>query len=103
MKDHLYVILTVLFTQEDDGTWLARCEELGTSTYGNTFEEVKVEIGELIKLHLDTLEKNGERERFLAENRIPLYSKDVPETIVTDIPVRPNTLVKTYAQELHFA
>lgn len=101
MKEHQYILLTVTFTEEEDKTWLAKCEELGTSTYGDNFEEVKNEIDELICLHLNSLEKLGERERFFKENNIKLYTTEyIPEKIKTKTPVNPKTFVNTFAQDL---
>jgi predicted RNase H-like HicB family nuclease len=100
MKKSHYILLTVTFTEEKDKTWVANCEELGTSTFGDSFEEVKEEIGELIILHLNTLEKLGERDRFFKENKITLYTNHIPEDIEVKTPVRHNTFVNTFAQKL---
>ncbi len=78
------IVLTVRFTQEAD-QWVAECLELGTATYGDAFEEVQREIGELIELHLNTLEKTGQRDKFFKENGIKLYQNDsqMPTTVPT--------------------
>ena len=36
--------------------WVGECQELGTSTFGDSFEEVETELIELVELHLNTLE-----------------------------------------------
>jgi predicted RNase H-like HicB family nuclease len=100
MKKSHHILLTVTFTEEKDKTWIANCEELGTSTFGDSFEEVKEEINELIILHLNTLEKLGERKKFFKENGITLYTKHVPDDIKVTTPVRGNTFVNTFAHEL---
>ena len=103
MKNHINIILTISFSEEKEGVWLAVCDELGTSTYGDTFEEVKKEILELIKLHLNTLEKVGDREKFFKENKIKTYTKDVPKEINIKSPVKPNVFVGSFSQELQLA
>ncbi len=69
-----YIALSLSFYQEE-GRWLARCEELGTSTYGDSLPEAEANLKEAVLLHLNTLEDVGERERFLKENKIPLHDK----------------------------
>lgn len=68
-----FVVLTIEYHRED-GQWLARCLELGTSTFGDTFEEAEQAIREAILLHLNTLEDVGERQRFFREHNIKSYT-----------------------------
>ena len=72
MKALGFVILTVEYRQEG-GSWTARCPQLGTSMFGDTFEEAQEAIREAIHLHLNGLEEVGERERFFKEHNIKLY------------------------------
>ena len=44
-----FIVLTVSFRQDGD-KWLARCIELGTSTFGNTFEGAQEALKEAIDL-----------------------------------------------------
>ncbi len=67
-----FVILTIEYRQEQDRV-LARCRELSTSTFGDTFEEAQEAILEAIVLHVNTLEDVGERERFFKEHNIKFY------------------------------
>lgn len=99
MKSSFYIILTVLISKEENNTWVATCKELGTSTYGDTFEEVSEEIKELVVLHLNTLEKAGEREKFFKENKIKLFTKS-PEVVKIETHLNPNVYVESYAQNL---
>ena len=75
----IYVKLTVIIKQEDD-VWTAECSELGTATFGETFEEVRENIQEAVCLHLNTLEDASERERFFKKNNIKLF-KHIPRQI----------------------
>jgi predicted RNase H-like HicB family nuclease len=68
-----YILLTLLFRREGD-VWTAECKELGTASFGDTFEEAVETIKDMVKLHLDALEDVGERERFLRENHVPLFA-----------------------------
>ena len=96
------IILTMSFSEEN-GVWYGKCEELGTSTFGDSFEEVKKEIAELITLHLNTLEKLGEREKFFKENGIKVYEHHIPDDIQVTVPVKPNTFINTQVKEVAFA
>jgi len=73
MKDIRYVILTFIFKKEGR-RWVASCKELGTSTYGHTVQEAIKKIHEAVTLHLNTLEKIGERARFFRKNKIKIYT-----------------------------
>lgn len=72
-----YIILTFAFRKEGR-VWTGTCLELGTSTYGRSFEKLKKELAELVEVHLNTLEDVGERERFFAENGIVFHSTGNP-------------------------
>lgn len=102
MKTSYYIVLTLLFKKEEDDTWIAECKELGTSTFGDSFEEVSSEIKELVVLHLNTLEKTGELQRFFKENKIKLLKKS-PKEVKINSPVTPNVYVESFAQSLALA
>ncbi|MDY7037908.1 MAG: hypothetical protein SV375_17320 [Thermodesulfobacteriota bacterium] len=64
-------MLTLTIELKKEGQrWLARCIELGTSTFGRSIEDAKKKIKEAVLLHLNTLEDVGERERFFEEHKI---------------------------------
>ena len=63
------VTLTLVVRKEED-CWLGECVELGTVTFGDTFEEVHNELPLLIRQHLDELEESGEREHFFRTHGI---------------------------------
>ena len=72
---HSFVLLTVIFYKEEgDERWQAECRELGTASYGDTFEDTRERIAEAIELHLNTLEEVGERERFFKERKIKIHA-----------------------------
>ena len=69
-----FVILNVVFRKE--GKWVvAECLELGTSTFGRTYDEADKRVREALHLHLQGLEEVGERERFFMEHGIKLYTE----------------------------
>lgn len=67
-----YVILTQRFYQEE-GQWVGDCEELGVAHCGDSLDEVRAGLEELLMLTLNTMESVGERERFFAEHGITLH------------------------------
>ena len=73
-----YLLLTIIFQEEDDGRWTAECKELDTASFGNTIEGSRQNIEEAICLHLNTLKDVGELDRFLKENNIKI-SKTKPK------------------------
>ena len=72
-----YVILTLRFFQEE-GQWVGDCEELGVAQCGDSLDEVRAGLEELLMLTLYTMESVGERERFFAEHSITLHPFDQP-------------------------
>ena len=95
-----YVELTVIFEQEDDGRWTAECQELGTATFGDSFEATKADIIDAIELHLKTLDEVGEIELFFEENGIKI--KHRPSTnLKINIPKRPNAVIFTYEYNMN--
>ena len=86
-----FIILTEIFGQEDD-VWTAKCKELGTATFGETFEEAQRNLREAISLHLNTLDDVGECDKFLRANSIRVYSRP-PRKSATTIPVDTNIFI----------
>ena len=73
MVDERYarsVVVTLSFRKEGQDTWTGECLELGTATFGRTFEETRDELVELIELHVNALEGVAERERFFDEHKV---------------------------------
>jgi len=93
-----YIVLTVFFKQDED-VWTAKCQELGTATFGDTFEEAKLNIEEAIKVHLSTLEDVGEIDRFFRENNIKIYSHR-PSRIKVDAPFDSDTYVTQKTEQI---
>lgn len=101
MSTEHYIILTIILKEEDDGRWTAECKELGTATFGDTFEETRENIKEAVLLHLNALRKVGERERFFRENGIKIKTRP-QKTISVSVPLNdPHVFVQSYAQPVH--
>ena len=81
-----YVDLTLKYEFEED-QWVGVCLELSTSTFGDTLEEVKDDLTQLVIEHLNLLEDAGERERFFAENGIT-YHEFKPDSVSVTLPLR---------------
>ena len=50
--------------------WTATCMELGTSTFGDSLDEVRTELHEAVKLQLDEMESLGFIEDYLQESNV---------------------------------
>ena len=77
-----FVVLTLAVHQEGR-RWVGKCLELGTATDGPTLGQVHIELVELLELHLSTLDKIGEFQRFSEENSIKLYRNALPPREIT--------------------
>jgi len=95
-----FIEITIIFQPEGD-KWTAECRELGTAAFGDTFDEAKEAIEDLIRLHLNTLEELGECNRFLSENGVKIHRaapKRASIVKVRDIPF--GALVQPEIREL---
>jgi predicted RNase H-like HicB family nuclease len=77
-----YVVLNGSYFREA-GKWVGECEELGTATFGDTLEEVQVDLAEMVRLHLNTLEDVGERRRFFEDHGVTMYNDNPPDVSLT--------------------
>jgi len=101
MSNQAYILLTITFTKEEDGRWVATCDETGTSTFAKTFDQVSKEIKEMISLHLDTLGELGIREDFFRKNNIHIHYKPIKkQSIKRDVPIDPNITIQSFTQPL---
>lgn len=104
MKNRVaYILLTVYFHQDEDGRWLAKCQETSTSTFGESFEEAFESISEAIDLHIEGLAEIGELERFFDVHQIPIYHKKPSGIKSIQAPINKNTLVQPYVQPVQYA
>ncbi len=98
-----YISLTFEFHKEKR-QWVGTCQELGTSTFNRSFPEANKRLDELVILHLNTLERTGERERFFKENNIIIYPvKPKIETIKIPPVKRENTYIRPSVHRLPIA
>ncbi len=93
-----YVILTYKY-REEGKNWTAYCEELGTATFGRSLPEAKERLREAVCLHLNTLGKVGERDRFFKEHKITLY-KTKPEVANVSSPTNDKVFGQPFTQSI---
>lgn len=67
-----YIVVTYRVYPED-GQFVSVCEELGTSSCGDTVDEALRNIEDATKLYLNAIEAAGERDRIFRERNIPIY------------------------------
>jgi predicted RNase H-like HicB family nuclease len=100
MNEDSFVVLTVLFKQEENERWTAECRELGTAAYGKSLQEARHQIEEAIELHLETLEAIGERGRFFKEHGIATFASAPQRDISVNMPVDSTVFVQPYVHHL---
>ena len=74
-----YIVVTVKFAEEGD-QWSAVCRELGTAACGDTFEEAREAIENLMLLHLRALEDAAARKQFFKKHGIKFH-KQKPKAV----------------------
>lgn len=72
-----YITVTVRIQREGEH-FSAHCVELGTASCGETLDEAFENIKEAVQVHLNALEKLGERPRFFKEHGIRVKSYHEP-------------------------
>ena len=65
-----YVFILSLEYGEESGQWVGFCQELGTSTFSDTLEQVRVELWEAVELQLNEIGHLTSIQDYLAENRV---------------------------------
>ncbi len=100
MKHGGYIEVTFIFHKEGK-KWVADCKELGTSTFGRSLTDAQNKLEEAVLLHLNTLEKLNERQRFFKENNIVFHwHKPKVKTIRVTAPVSRTTFVQPHIQSV---
>ncbi len=100
VQEKHYIVLTFRF-ERVDRRWLARCEELGTSTFGRSLTEAQGRLTEAVWLHLNTLEDVGERERFFKEHGILFHHAKPPRSVdLSKVPVNEQIFIQPHVQRL---
>ena len=100
MDSAVYITLTLEF-QKDGRRWIGVCQELGTSTYSRSLPETEKQLREAVRLHLNTLEEIGERDRFFKEHKIEVHTaKPKSETIKVPTENSENIYYRPHIQQL---
>ncbi|MBU1120249.1 MAG: type II toxin-antitoxin system HicB family antitoxin [archaeon] len=76
--------LTVVFKEEKKG-YSVFCPELGVASQGETFEEAKKNITEAVELYIETAKGIGTIKEVVGQLK---QSKEYPEIVATNIPIR---------------
>ncbi len=102
MRPSGYIVVFLAFRQEktkEGKKWVGVCQELGTSTFADTLDEAVEQLKEAVALHLNTLEKVGERERFFREHGIEFH-KGAPKSKQATVknPIELDTFIQPHLQ-----
>ncbi len=65
------IALTCTYTLEAD-QWVGVCDELGTSAFADTLEQVRIELQEAVQLQLNEVERLADVRDYLAEYEVPI-------------------------------
>ena len=79
-----YIMVTMAIEREGD-YYVAKCVELGTSSFGCTQDEALANIIDATELYLDTLEDLGECGRILEEREVTIHG-EAHAVIVRTVP-----------------
>ena len=71
-KNSIFIIVTHIFTKEEDG-YIAKCSELGIYSQGNTLEEAEKNILDAVRVYLNSMEAMGLRDNVFKDKDIKTY------------------------------
>ena len=91
------VVLTCV-AEKEGNQFVSYCEELGTSSCGDTIEEAFENIEEAVEVHLDALDEAGELGRVFRERAIEVHQLPLSQPVPRAIPV--GKLVKTIQRQI---
>ncbi len=92
-SDKIIIQINVLFTQEDDNTYIAYCPVLELSSYGDNIEDAKEAFNEALTIFIKETTRKGTLEKELLSLGWTLRKKPEPE-------YHPPPLKKLYRQLL---
>lgn len=93
------IVLFLKFYKEGDD-WIGDCEALGVMTHGDTIDEARESLEELIGLTLNAWEEAGERERLFKERGIVVYSGSWAQESLNCPALTPNSLIEMHTSQL---
>lgn len=70
--------LTCTYSQEGD-QWVGVCDELGTSAFGDTLDQSRVELQEAVQLQLNEVERITDIRAYLVDNEVAISPVRQPE------------------------
>ena len=79
LGEHDYTIeLTLLYYFESE-QWVGVCDEMGTSAFADTMEQMKTELRDAVELQLNEMERIADIQDYLAHNQIAIQPVNLPE------------------------
>ena len=72
MRSPDFVLPLTIDLEREGEQWTGSCLELGTSTFGDTLDEVRRDLHEAVSLQLNEVERLGFTNDYLEENRVSI-------------------------------
>lgn len=99
------IVVTYRVYREDD-QYVAECSELEVASCGGNIDEAFRMIGDAVELFLNSLEEEGECERFFTEHEISVIPDAILETTlegkcVENVPARIGEYIQRQVVPLH--
>ena len=65
-----YTIKLTFAYHEEEGQWVGVCDELGTSAFADTMEQMKTQLRDAVELQLNGVERITNVRDYLADNQV---------------------------------
>lgn len=74
-----YTIELTLLYYFESGQWIGVCDELGTSAFADSLEQMKTELRDAVALQLNEMERIADIKDYLVDNQVAIQPVNLAE------------------------
>ena len=93
-----YLVLTLTVSKEGKH-YVSQCQELGTASFGDSFDEALENVIDATREYLDAIERLGERRRIFRERGISVR-RAPPRRVRQEFDIAPGAFVGPYVAKV---
>ena len=79
LGEYDYAIELTLLYYFESGQWVGVCDELGTSAFADSLEQMKIELRDAVALQLNEMERIADIRDYLADNQVAIQPVNLAE------------------------
>ena len=78
LGEYDYAIELTLLYDFESGQWVGVCDELGTSAFADSLEQMKIELRDAVALQLNEMERIADIREYLVDNQVTITPIELP-------------------------